>query len=79
MFIVYIVECNDGTLYTGWTTNIEERLLKHNRGKGSKYTRTRCPVVLKYLEEWATKKEAMQREYAVKQLSREDKLKLINK
>ena len=54
-YYVYIVECKDGTLYTGWTTNIEERIKKHNQGKGAKYTRSRCPVNLKYYEVFHTK------------------------
>ncbi len=79
MNYVYIVKCKDGTLYTGWTTNIEKRIEKHNKGQGAKYTRTRYPVVLKYFEEFATKEEAMRREYSIKQLSRKAKLKLIKK
>ena len=74
---VYILECKDGTLYTGWTVNIEKRLQKHNQGKAAKYTRGRTPVVLKYLESYASKQEAMQRECAIKALDREKKLKLI--
>ena len=79
MYYVYILECKDGTLYTGWTINIEKRLTKHNQGKGAKYTRSRFPAVLKYSEEFITKKEALQREYFIKQLYREEKLKLIAK
>ena len=77
MYNIYILECKDGTLYTGWTIDIEKRIAKHNQGKGAKYTRSRTPVVLKYIESFATKKEALQREYFIKQLSREEKLKLI--
>lgn len=73
----YIVECADGTLYTGWTNQLEERIKCHNEGKGAKYTRARLPVRLVYYEVFATKQEAMKREYAIKQLSREDKLRLI--
>lgn len=73
----YIVLCADGTLYTGWTNHLEERIRCHNAGKGAKYTRARLPVRLVYYESFSTKQEAMQREYAIKQLSREDKLKLI--
>ncbi|UWG98126.1 GIY-YIG nuclease family protein [Dehalobacter sp. DCM] len=79
MFYVYIVECKDGTLYTGWTVDIADRLQKHNQGKGAKYTRSRYPVVLKYLEQAASKSEACQREYRIKQLSREQKNQLIEK
>ncbi len=77
MYYVYILECRDGTLYTGWTTDIDKRIAKHNRGKGGKYTRSRYPVSLKYSEKFMTRKEALQREYVIKQLSREEKVKLI--
>jgi putative endonuclease len=77
LFYVYIVECKDGTLYTGWTVDIEKRLAAHNRGKGAKYTRPRFPVVLKYLEQVLSKPEAFQREYSIKQLTREQKYQLI--
>lgn len=79
MYYVYILECCDGTLYTGWTTNVDERLIAHNNGKGAKYTRTRIPSILKYTECFNTKQEAMKREYYIKHLSREKKLKLISK
>ncbi len=79
MYYVYILECKDGTLYTGWTVDLERRLVQHNRGKGAKYTRSRYPVVLKYYEEFNTKQEACRREYSVKQLSRIEKLRLISK
>ncbi len=75
----YIVECNDGTLYTGWTNRLEERMKSHNEGIGAKYTRPRLPVRLVYYEEYATKQEAMKREYAIKRLRRKDKLMLIEK
>lgn len=77
MYYVYMVECRDGSLYTGWTTDIETRLGKHNLGKGAKYTRSRHPVVLRYFETLETKSEAMRREYAIKNLAREEKVKLI--
>ncbi len=73
----YIVECDDGSLYTGWTNHLEERMKSHNEGKGAKYTRSRLPVRLVHYEEFATKQEAMRREYAIKQLTRKDKLMLI--
>lgn len=79
MYYVYILECCDGTLYTGWTTNVDERLIAHNNGKGAKYTRTRIPSILKYTECFNTKQEAMKQEYYIKHLSREKKLKLISK
>ena len=72
MNYTYILRCEDGTLYTGWTNNLE-----HNAGKGAKYTRTRRPVELVYVEEFPTKEEAMSREYAIKRLKRTDKLKLL--
>lgn len=79
MNYVYIVECQDGTLYTGWTVDIDKRLADHNQGKGAKYTRGRHPVILRYLEKVDTKQEACQREYYLKQLSRTAKLNLIGK
>jgi len=75
---VYILRCSDGTLYTGYTNNLEKRLKVHNSGKGAKYTRCRLPVELVYFEEYCTKSEATKREYAIKQLTRENKMKLVN-
>ncbi|MGI6226156.1 MAG: GIY-YIG nuclease family protein [Peptococcales bacterium] len=77
MHYVYILECKDGTLYTGWTTNIENRIAQHNQGKGAKYTRSRYPVSLKYFEKFNSKEEALRREALIKKLSRQEKLKLI--
>ncbi len=79
MNYTYMVECSDKSLYTGWTTNLEKRLLAHNQGKGAKYTRSRLPVRLVYYEAYKTKEEAMKREYAIKQLSRTEKQKLVEK
>lgn len=79
MNYTYIVECKDGTLYTGWTTDLERRIKAHNTGKGAKYTRSRMPVVLRYFESFQTKEEAMRREYEIKQLPRKEKQKLIEK
>lgn len=73
----YIVECSDGTFYTGWTTDIKKRLLIHNAKKGAKYTRARTPVRLVYLEEADTKQKAMRREAQIKSLSRQEKEQLI--
>ena len=73
----YIVKCSDGSLYTGWTTDIEKRIEAHNSGRGAKYTKSRRPVTLVYYEEFATKEEAMKREYAIKQMKREEKKALI--
>lgn len=73
----YILECADGSFYSGWTNDLQKRLRLHNQGKASKYTRSRLPVRLVYMEEHQTKQEAMKREYAIKQLSRQDKMQLI--
>lgn len=77
MNVTYILRCSDGTLYTGWTNDIEKRLRAHNEGQGAKYTRGRTPVELVYLEEFDTKQEAMKRETAIKKLTKKDKLHLI--
>ncbi|MBQ6722855.1 MAG: GIY-YIG nuclease family protein [Clostridia bacterium] len=74
----YLLRCSDGTLYCGWTDNIEKRLAAHNSGKASKYTRSRLPVKLIYFETFDTKQEAMSREARIKQLSRREKLALVN-
>ena len=73
----YIVRCADGTLYTGWTDDIEKRLAAHNSGHGAKYTRSRRPVELVYQECFDTKEEAMSREWHIKRLSRAQKLALV--
>ena len=78
MNYVYILECSDGTFYTGWTNNLERRIDMHSKGKGAKYTRGRCPVKLVHYEEFEEKSDALKREYAIKQLSREKKILLIN-
>lgn len=75
---VYIVRCADGSLYTGWTNDLERRIEAHNAGTGAKYTKSRRPVELVYFESFETRQEAMQREYQIKQLSRTEKLRLIN-
>ena len=73
----YILRCADGTLYTGWTNDLTKRIAAHNAGNGAKYTRSRRPVELVYYELFPTKEEAMQREYEIKQMTREQKEKLI--
>ena len=73
----YLVECADGTLYCGWTNHLEERVRAHNEGRGAKYTRARRPVRLVYYEEFATREEAMSREWHMKRLSREEKIRLM--
>lgn len=78
VWYVYILECNDKTLYTGVTNNIENRLHQHNHGQvGAKYTRARRPVKLVYTEEQKNKSEAMKREHAIKKLTRVEKLNII--
>lgn len=73
----YIVECSDGTFYTGWTNDLEKRMKAHNAGRGAKYTKSRRPVRLVYQESFETKAEAMQREYEIKHMRREQKALLI--
>lgn len=79
MNYTYIVKCKDGSLYTGWTNNLEKRIRDHNEGKGAKYTKSRRPVVLAYYEEFQTKEDAMRREYAIKKMGRKEKEKLLEK
>jgi putative endonuclease len=78
IWYVYILECNDGSLYTGSTNDLERRLKQHNDGKGAKYTRGRTPVVLVFNISLATKSLALKEELRIKKLNRIDKLKLIN-
>lgn len=78
MAYVYILECGDGTLYTGWTDDVKQRLSKHQQGVASKYTRSRLPVKLVYLEEAESKSAALKREIAIKKLRRCQKLMLID-
>lgn len=73
----YMVECSDKSLYTGWTNDLDARIRAHNAGKGAKYTKSRRPVRLVYYETFATRKEAMRREYEVKRYTRKQKLALI--
>ena len=73
----YLLRCADGTLYCGWTNDIEKRLAAHNSGKASKYTRSRLPAELVWYEVFDTKQEAMSREAQIKRLSRQQKLRLI--
>ncbi|WP_294349833.1 GIY-YIG nuclease family protein [uncultured Clostridium sp.] len=77
MNYVYILRCRDGSLYTGWTNDLEKRFKAHVEGKGAKYTRGRGPLELVYFEEFDNKIDAMKREYAIKQLNRVQKEKLI--
>lgn len=74
---VYIVRCSDQTLYTGWTNHLEKRIEAHNAGKGAKYTKARRPVELVYFETFEHKRDALKREYQIKQLKKSEKEKLI--
>lgn len=76
-YYVYIVECADGTLYTGITTDVERRMAEHNAGTGAKYTKTRTPVHPVYVEECEDRSSASRREYAIKRLSRRQKEELV--
>lgn len=75
---VYIVKCADGTLYTGWSNDVVRRVAKHNAGRGARYTRTRTPVQLIYVEAVENRNVAMQREIQIKHLNRVSKTRLIN-
>ena len=76
-WFVYMLRCGDGSLYTGYTDDVERRLAVHQSGKGAKYTRSHQPVALAYQEEWPTRSEALKREAAIKKLTRQQKLRLI--
>lgn len=78
-YFVYLVRCADGTLYTGYTTDIARRLRAHNNGKGAKYTKTRRPVELVYSESHATLSDALKREYQIKRLRKSAKHALIGR
>lgn len=75
---VYILQCRDGSLYTGWTLDLQKRLAQHNQGSGAKYTRSRGPVALIHWEEYETKEEALRREIQIKKLTRVKKIALIS-
>ena len=77
MNFTYILECADGTLYTGWTNDLNKRLTAYNAGQGAKYTRARRPVRLVYAEAHEDRREAMRREVQIKRLPRSKKLLLI--
>ena len=76
-YYCYIVECADGTYYTGWTTDPKRRVATHNKGRGAKYTKMRLPVHLVYVEEQPDRKTAMKREIAIKRMKRGHKRRLI--
>ena len=75
---VYILECNDQSLYTGITNDLKKRIIAHNSGKGAKYTKARLPVKLVYKESCKTKSDSLKREFEIKKLKRTEKLNLIN-
>ena len=77
-FYCYILECSDGTFYTGWTNDPERRVAQHNKGRGARYTKTRRPVKLVYLEEQPDKIAALKRERAIKKMRRTQKSKLVD-
>ncbi len=77
MPFVYIVECADGALYTGWAVDVEKRVAAHNAGRGAQYTRMRRPVKLAYVEACDSRAEAMKREIAIKKMPRAKKLELL--
>ena len=77
MYYAYFLKCADGSLYAGFTDNLSRRVQRHNAGKGGKYTRSRLPVTLVYFEEFSTEREARSREWHLKKLSRQEKLRLI--
>ena len=77
MWYIYMVECADGTIYTGISNNVSKRILAHNSGKGAKYTKTRLPVTLKWSQSCENRSEASKEEYKIKKLSRKEKLQKI--
>lgn len=77
MFYVYILQCRDNSYYTGYTVDLEKRLISHHAGKASKYTRSRLPVKCVYWEECTDKSEALKREREIKNLTREQKQILV--
>lgn len=78
MNYTYMLECADGTFYTGWTNDLPKRLKTHSAGKGGKYTRSRLPVKLVYAEEHEERTDAMRREVQIKRLSRKRKQELLD-
>jgi putative endonuclease len=79
MWFVYVVRCKDRTLYTGVTTDVKRRVEEHNDGRGARYTRSRCPVTLVYRERVTDRSAALRREYEIKRMTAEGKLKLVAK
>jgi putative endonuclease len=79
MYLIYILKCSDGTLYTGYTNNLEKRIEAHNAGKGAKYTRGRRPVKMVYSEKFRSKSKALKREWEIKKMERVEKINLLGK
>jgi len=77
MHHVYVLECADGTFYTGYTTDVERRVAEHDAGEGAKYTRGRTPVELRHVESFSSRSAALSREHEIKALSREAKERLV--
>ncbi|PTX55216.1 putative endonuclease [Melghirimyces profundicolus] len=78
-YVLYILECGDGTLYTGITNNLEKRLKQHRRGSGAKYTRGRGPLTLRWVERGLSRSRALSREREIKKMDRSEKVRLIRK
>jgi len=76
---VYVLECSDGSFYTGYTTDVERRVAEHDAGEGAKYTRARTPVELVHSERFETRSAAMSREYEIKQFGRAEKERLVGR
>ena len=74
---VYVVECSDGSFYTGYTTDVQRRVEEHDRGRGGKYTRGRTPVELRHVERFDSRSAALSREHEIKSLSRAEKERLV--
>ncbi len=77
-YFVYILECSDKTLYTGYTVDIKRRLLEHNQARGAKYTRGRLPVKLVYLEQYNSISSALKREFEIKSKTKKQKMQLLS-
>ncbi len=79
MNYAYLLRCADGSLYAGWTNDLDARVRAHNTGAGGKYTRSRLPVELVYFESFETREQAMSREWHLKRLTRAQKLALLER
>lgn len=77
-YFVYILECSDKTLYTGYTVDIKRRLIEHNQARGAKYTRGRLPVKLVYLEQYNSISSALKREFEIKSKTKKQKMQLLS-